>query len=163
MDPVLRDRLWKLANAPRRRFGYRRLFALFRREGEPSGINRIYGHYREEGMTRKGKARGKATGTRAPILVEARPTARRSMNFVRDQFANGQLFRVINVVDNVTRKRLAAIPDTSISGRRAAREPTALIEQRGTPGTIASDNGTELTGNAILRWCSDLGIEWHTE
>ena len=50
---------------------------LLRREGEPSGINRIYRLYREEGLTvRKRKARRKAIGTRAPILVEARPNAR---------------------------------------------------------------------------------------
>ncbi|PQV52793.1 transposase InsO family protein, partial [Defluviimonas denitrificans] len=146
----------------RRRFGYRRLFVLLRREGEPSGINRIYRLYREEGLTvRKRKARRKAVGTRAPILVEARPNARWSLDFVHDQFAGGQRFRVLNVVDDVTRECLAAIPDTSISGRRVARELTTLIERRGKPGMIVSDNGTELTSNAILRWCSEHRIEWH--
>ena len=160
-DTVLRGRLRDLANE-RRRFGYRRLFGLLRREGEPSGINRIYRLYREEGLTvRKRKARRKAVGTRAPILVEARPNARWSLDFVHDQFANGQRFRVLNVVDDVTRECLAAIPDTSISGRRVARELTALIERRGKPGVIVSDNGTELTSNAILRWCSEQRIEWH--
>jgi len=160
-DTVLRGRLRELANE-RRRFGYRRLFVLLRREGEPSGINRIYRLYREEGLTvRKRKARRKAVGTRAPILVEARPNARWSLDFVHDQLANGQRFRVLNVVDDVTRECLAAIPDTSISGRRVARELTALIERRGKPGMIVSDNGTELTSNAILRWCSEHRIEWH--
>lgn len=160
-DTVLRGRLRELANE-RRRFGYRRLFVLLRREGEPSGINRIYRLYREEGLTvRKRKARRKAVGTRAPILVEARPNARWSLDFVHDQFANGQRFRVLNVVDDVTRECLAAIPDTSISGRRVARELKALIERRGKPGMIVSDNGTELTSNAILRWCSEHRIEWH--
>lgn len=72
---VLRARLRDLANE-RRRFGCRRLCVLLRREGEPPGINRIYRLYREEGLTvRKRKARRKAVGTRAPILVEARPCA----------------------------------------------------------------------------------------
>ena len=173
-DTVLRGRLRDLANE-RRRFGYplagrrlpaiavrRRLFVLLRREGEPSGIHRIYRLYREEGVTvRKRKARRKAVGTRAPILVEAQPNARWSLDFVHDQFASGQRFRVLNVVDDVTRECLAAIPDTSISGRRVARELTALIERHGKPGMIVSDNGTELTSNAILRWCSEQRIEWH--
>ncbi|MEQ8758954.1 MAG: IS3 family transposase [Marinovum algicola] len=160
-DTVLRGRLRDLANE-RRRFGYRRLFVLLRREGEPSGINRIYRLYREEGLTvRKRKARRKAVGTRAPTLVAARPNARWSLDFVHDQFANGQRFRVLNVVDDVTRECLAAIPDTSISGRRVARELTDLIERRGKPGMIVSDNGTELTSNAILRWCSEHKVEWH--
>ena len=56
-DTALRGRLRDLANE-RRRFGYRRLFVLLRREGEASGINRIYRLYREEGLTvRKRKAR----------------------------------------------------------------------------------------------------------
>ena len=84
-----------------------------------------------------------------------------SPDFVHDQFAGGQRFRGLNVVDDVTRECLAAIPDTSIPGPRVARELTALTERRGKPGTIVSDNGTELTSNAILRWCSEHRIEWH--
>ena len=66
-----------------------------------------------------------------------------------------------NVVDDVTRECLAAIPDTSISGRRVARELTSLIERRGKPGLIVSDNGAEFTSNAMLSWAQDHRIEWH--
>jgi Integrase core domain len=100
----------------------------------------------------KRRARRRAVGTRAPILVEAMPNARRSLDFVHDQFANGRRFRILNIVDDVTRECLAAIPDTLISGRRVARELTALIERRGKPGMIVSDNGTEFTCNAMLTW-----------
>jgi putative transposase len=158
-DIELRARLRELANE-RRRFGYRRLFVLLRREGEPSGINRIHRLYREEGLTvRKRRARRKATGTRAPILVEAKPNARWSLDFVYDQFANGRRFRVLNIVDDVTKECLGAIPDTSISGRRVARELTMIVERRGKPGSIVSDNGTEFTCNAMLSWCKDTGID----
>lgn len=117
------------------------MFVLLRRDGEPSGINRIYRLYREEGLTlRKRKARRKAVGTRTPILVAARANARWSLDFVHDQSVNDQRFRVLNVVDDVTRECLAAIPDTSISGRRVARKLTALIERRGKPEMIVSDN-----------------------
>jgi putative transposase len=149
-ETALRERLRALATE-RRRFGYRRLSVLLRREGESSGRNRIYRLYREEGLTvRKRRSRRRAIGTRAPILVEARANARWSLNFVHDQFAGGRRFRVLNVVDDVTRECLAAIPDTSISGRRVARELTALIQRRGRPGMIVSDNGTEFTSTAIL-------------
>jgi len=160
-DTALRQRLRDLANA-RRRFGYRRLFILLRREGEPSGINRIYRLYREEGLAvRKRRARRKAVGTRAPILLEARPNARWSLDFVHDQFGCGRRFRVLNVVDDVTRECLGAIPDVSISGRRVARELSAIIERRGKPDMIVSDHGTELTSNAILAWCAEHHVEWH--
>jgi putative transposase len=160
-ETALRARLRELANQ-RRRFGYRRLFILLRREGEPSGVNRIYRLYREEGLTvRKRRARRRTVGTRAPILVEARVNARWSLDFVHDQFALGRRFRILNIVDDVTRECLAAIPDTSISGRRVARELTVLIRTRGKPGMIVSDNGTEFTSNAILGWAIDHQVEWH--
>lgn len=160
-ETALRNRLRDLANE-RRRFGYRRLFILLRREGEASGINRIYRLYREEGLTvRKRRARRRAAGMRAPILVEARVNARWSLDFVHDQMANGRRFRVLNIVDDVTRECLAAIPDTSISGVRVARELTALIGQRGKPGMIVSDNGTEFTSHAIFAWAKDHAVAWH--
>jgi len=159
-DIELRSRLRDLANQ-RRRFGYRRLFILLREQGERSGVNRIYRLYREEGLTvRKRKARRRAIGTRTPILVEAKINARWSLDFVHDQLAQGRRFR-INVVDDVTRECLAAIPDTSISGKRVARELTTLISTRGKPGMIVSDNGTEFTSNAILSWAKDQVVEWH--
>src|SRR4051794_1070703 len=81
-DTALRTQLRDLANE-RKRFGYRRLFVLLRQAGEPSGINRIYRLYREEGLTvRKRRARRRAVGTRTPILVEARANARWSLDFV---------------------------------------------------------------------------------
>jgi transposase InsO family protein len=150
-----------LANE-RRRFGCRRLFILLRQEGEPSGINRIYRLDRQEGLTaRKRRARRRAVGIRAPILVEARANARWSLDFIHDQLASGRRFRILNIVDVVTRECLAAIPDTSISGRRVARELTDLIERRGKPGLIVCDNETEFTSRAVLAWAQESQIHWH--
>jgi hypothetical protein len=115
--------------------------------------------YREEGLTvRKRQARRKATGTRAPILLEAKPNARWSLDFVYDQFANGRRFRVLNIVDDVTKECLGAVPDTSISGRRVARELTMIVERRGKPGSIVSDNGTEFT---CKRYAGLVQGHWH--
>src|ERR1700710_1989869 len=157
-DAELRVQL-PLPDNARRLIGSRRLFVLLRQHGEPSGMNRIYRLYREEGLSvRKRRARRRAVGTRAPILAEARPNARWSLDFVHDQFANGRRFRILNVVDDVTRECLAAIPDTSIPGRRVARELTALIDRHGKPGMIVSDNGTEFTCNTMLTWSEDNQI-----
>jgi transposase InsO family protein len=155
VDAELRVKLRELANE-RRRFGYRRLFVLLRREGEPSGIKRIYRLYREESLTvRKRRARRRAVGARAPILVEARANARWSLDFVHDQFACGRRFRVLNIVDDVTRECLASIADTSISGLRVSRELREPIARRGKPGMIVSDHGTEFASNAMLAWSKD--------
>jgi putative transposase len=80
---------------------------------------------------------------------------------VHDQFANARRFRILNVVDDVTKECLGAILETSISGRRVARELTAIVERRGKPGMIVYDHGTEFTCNAMLAWSKDTVIDWH--
>ena len=72
-----------------------------------------------------------------------------------DMLADGRRFRVLVVVDDFTRECLALVVDTSLSGMRVARELDALVEARGRPLMIVSDNGTELTSRAILQWQED--------
>ncbi len=80
---------------------------------------------------------------------------------MRDQFANGRRLRILNIVDDVTKQSLGAIPDTSISGRRVARELTAIIERHGRPSMIVSDHDTEYPCNAMLSWCRYNDVDWH--
>lgn len=160
-DAELRERLKALAGE-RRRFGYRRLHVLLRREGHVVNRKKTQRLYREEGLSvRKRRGRKKATGTRAPLLTVAVPNARWSVDFVHDQFVQGRRFRIFNVIDDVTKECLAAVVDTSISGRRVARELTALVARRGSPGLIVSDHGTEFTSNAMLAWSEETGVPWH--
>jgi putative transposase len=160
-DTELRERLRALAHE-RRRFGYRRLHVLLRREGFIVNHKRLFRLYREERlMVRRRGGRKRALGTRAPMLVPQWPNDRWSVDFVADQFIDGRRLRIFVVVDDCTRECLALIADTSISGIRVARELDRLLAERGTPKTIVSDNGTELTSNAILRWADDHKVGWH--
>src|SRR5690606_30903349 len=130
-DAELREKLRELANQ-RRRFGYRRLHILLRREGVMINRKKTQRLYREEGLAvRRRRNRRRAIGAGAPAPVLALPNQRWSLDFVHDQMASGRRFRVLNVVDDVTRECLAAVPDTSISGRRVVRELTELIAKRG--------------------------------
>ena len=160
-DVDLRGRLRELAGE-RRRFGYRRLHILLRREGRAINRKKVQRLYREEGLTvRRRRGRKRAMGARAPAPVLALPNQRWSLDFVHDQLATGRRFRVLNVVDDITRECLAAVVDTSISGRRVVRELAMLVAERGAPTTIVSDNGTELTSNAVLSWSGEAGVGWH--
>ncbi|MGB9061093.1 MAG: IS3 family transposase [Pseudolabrys sp.] len=160
-DAELRARLRSLAHV-RRRFGYRRLHVLLRREGFTVNHKRLFRLYREERlMVRRRGGRKRALGTRAPMLVPQWPNDRWSLDFVADQFIDGRRLRILVVVDDCTRECLALVPDTSISGTRVARELDRLIVAYGKPTTIVSDNGTELTSNAILRWTDDHKVGWH--
>jgi len=84
-----------------------------------------------------------------------------SLDFVMDTMASGRRFRILTLVDDFTRECLCLVADTSLSGPRVVRELDRIAEVRGYPGMIVSDNGTELTSNAVLAWQEERGVEWH--
>ncbi|MGY0482147.1 IS3 family transposase [Endobacter medicaginis] len=160
-DTVLRGRLKELA-AERRRFGYRRLHVLLRREGHVVNRKRVQRLYREEKLTvRRRGGRKRAMGTRRPIETPIMANQRWSLDFLSDQLTDGRRFRIFAVVDDCTRECLALAADTSLSGLRVARELDDIVRQRGRPAAIVSDNGTEFTSNAILGWADETGVGWH--
>ena len=55
----------------------------------------------------------------------------------------------------------ALVAGTSLSGSRVGRDLDTLVMLRGRTTTIVSDNGTELTSHAMLRWQLETGIAWH--
>jgi putative transposase len=161
VDADLRRRLRELANG-RRRFGYRRLHILLRREGIELNHKKLFRLYREERLTvRRRGGRKRALGTRAPMAIPQGRNQRWSLDFVSDALVDSRRFRILAVVDDFTRECLALVVDSSLSGVRVARELEHLAEFRSLPLMIVSDNGTELTSHAILRWQEERGIEWH--
>jgi putative transposase len=140
----------------------RRILIFLRREGFIVNHKRLFRIYREERlMVRKRGGRKRALGIRAPMAVPQLPNDRWSLDFVSDQMASGRRFRILAIFDDWTRECLAAVADISLSGRRVARELDLLIARRGRPRTIVSDNGTELTSNAILGWAEQTRVGWH--
>jgi putative transposase len=160
-DAVLRSRLRELA-AQRRRFGYRRLLVLIRREGLHVNHKKLRRLYREERLqVRRRGGRKRALGTRAPMAIPQGPNQRWSLDFLSDQLNDSRRFRILAVVDDFTRECLALVADTSLSGIRVGRELDAIVERRGKPLSIVSDNGTELTSMAILNWSQKSSVDWH--
>ena len=132
-DTTLRRRLRELS-AERRRFGYRRLHILLKREGWEVNWKKLYRLYKEEGLTvRKRGGRKRAIGTRAPMAIPQGPNQRWSLDFVSDTLSEGRRFRILNVIDDFSRECLAAVVDTSLSGIRVARELDRIAEMRGDP------------------------------
>ena len=83
------------------------------------------------------------------------------MDFVSDALADGRLFCIPVIIDDFTRKHLTLVADTSLSGRRLARELGGLIVRRGRPLTIVSDDGMEMTSRGVLGWAQDCQVDWH--
>jgi len=150
-DAAVRERLCTLARQ-RRRFGYRRLHILLRREGIVLTHKKLFRLYREERLTvRRRGGRKRALGTRAPMALPQGPNQRWSLDFVSDVLVDGRRFRVLVIVDDFTRECLALIVDTSISGRRVARELNAIVAARKKPAIIVSDNVLSREARALLR------------
>lgn len=169
-DADLREAMKKVAHE-RRRFGYRRIHVMLERQGICMNQKKLRRLYREEKLqVRKRGGRKRALGTRRPMVVPSRANERWSLDFVSDAFTDGRRFRVLAVVDDpseqvrgqaFSRECLALVADTSLSGLRMTRELDAIIHRRGKPHTIVSDNGTEMTSMAVLKWCQETGVEWH--
>ena len=160
-DGAVRARLRALAGE-RRRFGYRRLHILLARAGVKLNHKRLFRIYREERLgVRKRGGRKRALGTRSPMALPEAANQRWSLDFVSDALSSGRRFRVLAVVDDFTRECLGLVADTSLSGLRVGRELDRIIELRGKPLTIVSDNGTELTSHAILHWQETRAVLWH--
>lgn len=95
------------------------------------------------------------------MAVPMQPNDRWSLDFVSDQLTDGHRFRILTIIDDCTRECLALVADTSLSGTRVARELDGIIAKRGKPKMIVSDNGSELTSNAILTWADAAKVDWH--
>jgi len=95
------------------------------------------------------------------MLIPLAPNQRWPLDFVSDQLTDCRRFRVLTVVDDCTRECLALVADTSLSGQRVARELDRIIAERGRPKMVVSDNGSEFTSNAILRWADETRVDWH--
>jgi putative transposase len=160
-DTELLRALQELA-AERRRFGYRRLNVMLRRNGIIANHKRIYRVYAKANLqVRKRVKRRVALGRGDVAPVVTAPNERWSLDFVHDTLQSGRRIRALNVVDDFTREALAIEVDTSISGSRVTRVLDRIAHQRGLPKTIVMDNGTELTSLAMLAWASQHRVQLH--
>ncbi len=160
-DVALREALRRIASE-RHRFGYRRLAIMLQREGQRHNLKKIYRVYKEEGlMVKRRQGRKRALGTRQPLPRPDSINQVWSLDFMSDALSCGRRFRVLGVLDQCSRECLTLVADTSIGGTRVVRELDALIQRRGKPLCIVSDNGTELTSKAVLQWAQEHCVEWH--
>jgi putative transposase len=162
-DPRLRERLRELA-ATRRRFGYRRLKILLKREGFAVNHKRVYRLYVEEklGLRRKrGRRRLPTTAARVPPKLPVRPDEVWTMDFTQDAFASGRKFRTLNLMDGFTRYAPRIEVDTSLPGQRVVRVLEELKRRGRKPEAIVIDNGTEFTSQVVDQWAYENQVQLH--
>lgn len=153
----LREELLKLARQ-KPRYGYRRLHAVLERRGHSVNVKRVYRLYVDEGLAVRRHRRKRLVRERGAEPRLTRVNQEWAMDFIVDGFANGRMARILSVVDAFTRECLALEADTSLGSGRVTRVLDRLIEERGQPESIRSDNGPEFTSRRMLGWAEERKI-----
>ena len=143
----LREALVKLARQ-KPRYGYRRLHAVLSRCGHEMNVKRVYRLYVEERLMVRRRKRKRLIRDRAaePRLTGANQEW--AMDFIVDGLATGRMVRILSVVDVYTRECLALEADSSLGSGRVTRVLERLIEERGRPEAVRSDNVLTQEGKA---------------
>ena len=150
----LRMEMVKLARQ-KPRFGYRRLHVLLTRRGFRVNVKRVHRLYVEEGLAVRRRRRKRLVRERAGEARLTRANQEWAMDFIVDSLATGRMVRILSVVDAFTRECLALEADTSLGSGRVARVLDRLIEERGRPENVRSDNGPEFTSRRMLAWSEE--------
>ncbi|HDE2594491.1 TPA: IS3 family transposase [Klebsiella pneumoniae] len=158
-DAHLSGRITELV-LERRRFGYRRIWQLLRREGLHVNHKRVYRLYHLSGLGVKRRRRRKGLATeRLPLLRPAAPNLTWSMDFVMDALSTGRRIKCLTCVDDFTKECLTVTVAFGISGVQVSRILDSIALFRGYPATIRTDQGPEFTCRALDQWAFEHGVE----
>lgn len=146
--------------ASRPRAGYRTLGRLLLREGLRVNHKRIYRLYREDGLTlRVKRRRRRAASPRNALPPATKPWQRWAMDFVSESTTDGHRFRILTLIDTVSRKAPGVVVERSISGARVVRFLEEVAGRHGYPEGITVDNGPEFISNALDQWAHAHGVQ----
>lgn len=144
----------------RRRFGYRRVHQLLRREGTEVNHKKVYRLYRQAGLAvRKRKRRKGIMLERQPLTLPDRPNQTWSMDFVMDSLSNGRRIKCLTIVDDFTKECLDIPVALGISGEQVCRALDAIAAFRGYPKAVRTDQGPEFTGKALDQWAYEHRVD----
>ncbi len=156
---ALQMRLRDLA-AARVRYGYRRLHVLLRREGWHVNHKRVYRLYRQDGLSLRLKTRKKRISALRVVQPPAQaPNQHWSMDFMTDSLYDGRRFRVLTIVDNMTRESPAIAVDFSLPSKRVVAVLDHLARVQEMPQVLYVDNGPEFVAKALDDWAHRHGVK----
>jgi len=150
------------------RYGYRRVWAMLRREGWPVNKKRVHRLWRKEGLkVPEGKQRKRR---RLSILLgtsensctrrqATHPNHLWSYDFVMDLTEDGRRLKMMPVLDEYSRECLSIDVERSITAEDVVSTLASLFRQRGEPAFIRSDNGPEFIAKAIKEWLEASGVK----
>lgn len=160
-DSELRQRIHDLARQYPRR-GYRFIHALLVRSGITINKKRVRRLWREEGLTVTPKVSRKIrTGASLPMQAEYADHVW-TYDFVFDQTLDGITLKILTLTDEFTRQSLALRVAESFTSMEVKAVLQEVIAQRGAPGFIRSDNGSEFIARDLGIWLAvqDIGTRF---
>jgi putative transposase len=143
-----------------RNWGFGLCFLYLRNvKGRRWNHKRVYRIYRELELNLRIKPKKRIVREKPePLAVPANINQCWSMDFMHDQLSDGRSYRLFNVIDDFNREALAIDIDLSLPAERVVRALDQIIEWRGKPLAIRSDNGPEYIGSTLINWAQQHGI-----
>jgi putative transposase len=155
---ALRCRIVDIAHQ-RRRFGYRRVHDLLRRDFPGVNHKRVYRLYREANLAvRKRKKSKRPLNERVPLQLAKAVNEVWSMDFVSDSLSNGRRLKYLTVADDFSHECVDIAVDFGISGKYVTRLLDTAAMFRGYPDMVRTDNGPEFTSRVFMAWAQTHGI-----
>ena len=155
---ALRCRIVDIAHQ-RRRFGYRRVHDLLRRDFPGVNHKRVYRLYREADLAvRKRKKAKRPVNERVPLQLAKTINEVWSMDFVSDSLSNGRRLKYLTVADDFSHECVDIAVDFGISGEYVTRLLDRAAVFRGYPDMVRTDNGPEFTSRVFMAWAQTHGI-----
>ena len=155
---ALRCRIVDIAHQ-RRRFGYRRVHDLLRRDFPGVNHKRVYRLYREANLAvRKRKKSKRPLNERVPLQLAKAVNEVWSMDFVSDSLSNGRRLKYLTVADDFSHECVDIAVDFGISGEYVTRLLDRASVFRGYPDMVRTDNGPEFTSRVFMAWAQTHGI-----
>ncbi len=144
-----------------KRYGYRRIWALLRREGRQINLKRVKRIWRKEGLqVRKKQKRRRKAGVSILIPEKAMsPNHVWTVDFVHDRLSRGGNLRLLSVIDEFTRQCLSIRVERSLKSEDVRQTLEVLFRDYGKPLYLRSDNGSEFIARCLQSWLKENGTK----
>ena len=141
--------------------GFYQLYHRLRNKGKRWGKARVLRVYNSLGLTlKRRKTKKKLKRPKHPLEQLESTNQVWCMDFIHDQLGNGEEFRTLNIIDEFSRESLCMYSNRSIGGKQVIMQLKELIDFRGRPKAIRTDNGSEFISKEIVKWSKDNDIDW---
>jgi putative transposase len=158
LDKNLRKKIKKIAYKYTR-YGYRRIYAVIRNKGLKINHKKIYRLYREMNLSKRVKKKKRINRHLGPLLSPTNINEAWGMDFMSDKLENGQIIKILNIIDIFSRECLKIVINKSLTSKEVIKTLEELKLTRGLPKTITLDNGPEYIANITKEWASKASVK----